>query len=135
MIMDHYKLDDAAKNRLRLRSLTEQIRNYNHLRYSKIRTQHPEFQDLSEHDIEAYIEAFDEHIGQGFQPSSPVMIIGGCFILFCDWLFFNAGSSGTIKLDKDNNVALTTMNTILSAVGAATATSIRNMLKFDSNIK
>ena len=62
---------------------------------------------------------------------------GGCFILFCDWLFFNAGSSGTITQDKfdGNLVELSIMNTIISAVGAATAISGYNMFQFDNQAR
>ena len=70
----------------------------------------------------------------GHQPASLTLMTGGCFILFCDWLFFNAGSAGTITQDRhsSNLVELSIMNTIISAVGAVTAISGYNMFQVDS---
>ena len=67
----------------------------------------------------------------GLQPASFTLMVGGCFILFCNWLFFNAGSSGSITQGKDegNNPMLSIFNTIISTVGAATAVSTMNMSK------
>ena len=72
----------------------------------------------------------------GFQPASLPLVVGGCFILFVDWLIFNAGSSGNITQDKDTNQpALTIMNTIMSAVGAASCLSIMGMFSDIGNKK
>ena len=58
------------------------------------------------------------------------MVVAGCFVLFTDWLFFNAGSAFTITQDKAKNIPqLTVINTILSAVGSATLLTIIGMTK------
>ena len=70
----------------------------------------------------------------GFKPHSPSLIVSGCFILFCDWLFFNAGSAFTITQDKVKNIpALTVINTILSAVGSAACLTLLSMIKTSIN--
>ena len=64
----------------------------------------------------------------GFRPYSLPLVAGGCFLLFCNWLFFNAGSSWNLTKDKATNIPqLSIMNTVLSAAGACTAYSIYTM--------
>ena len=63
-------------------------------------------------------------------PASLPLVVGGCFILFCDWLFFNAGSSWTLTQDKETNIpALSMMNTVIAAAGSCTTYAIYQMLK------
>ena len=108
-----------VENEMKLRHVQNKIADLDRRKFTKLREQHPEFSDLSDADLTAYIEVYDEHLGLGFMPHSRSMIVGGCFILFCNWLFFNAGSSGTITQDKETNIPqLTIMNTILSACGS-----------------
>ena len=72
-------------------------------KYKILRTQNPEFQDLTDAELQAYIDVYDEHLALGFTPHSYAMVVAGCFILFCNWLFFNAGSAFTIAKDKEFN--------------------------------
>ena len=66
----------------------------------------------------------------GFKPDSLPTVVGGCFILFCDWLFFNAGSSWSLTQDKETNLpALSMMNTIISAAGSCTAYAVYQIFK------
>ena len=90
---------------------------------------HREFHDLSDADIQIYVDAYDEHITSGFQPYSLTLIVGGCFILFVDWLFFNGGSSGTIQFDSKEEVCKAVVNTIVSAVGAVFAFTISGIIQ------
>ena len=63
-------------------------------------------------------------------PYSLPLVAGGCFLLFCNWLFFNAGSSWSITKDKATNVpVLSIINTVIGAAGACTFYSIFTMSK------
>ena len=65
-------------------------------KFNKLRENNPEFNELTDEDLQQYLAMYDEHMALGFQPSSLPLVVGGCFILFVDWLIFNAGSSGSI---------------------------------------
>ena len=105
-------------------------------KYTRLRENNPEFIELTDEDLHEYLAIYDTHMALGFQPSSLPLVVGGCFILFVDWLMFNAGSSGNITQDKETNKpALTIMNTILSSVGAASFCSILGMFSDIGNKK
>lgn len=89
---------------MKIKHVQNKITDLLQRRYSKLRMEHPEFSDLSDADIQTYIEVYDDHLGLGFMPHSLSMVVGGCFMLFCAWLFFNAGSASTITQDKEVNV-------------------------------
>ena len=113
---------------IKIRSVKEKINDVYETRFTRLRTEHPEFSDLSDADLQAYIEVYDDHMGLGFLPHSMALMVGGCFMLFCSWLFFNAGSASTITQDKDVNIPqLTIVNTILSAVGSVSCVSLTGM--------
>ena len=84
---------------------------------------------MTDEDLIEYIKAYDQHIGLGFTVSSQPLIIGGCFILFVGWLFFNAGSSWSVTENKLVNVPqLAAINTILAASGGALLAPILGLL-------
>ena len=84
---------------------------------------------MTDEDLLEYIKAYDENIGLGFTVSSQPLIIGGCFILFVGWLFFNAGSSWSVTKNKLVNVPqLAVINTILAASGGALLAPILGLL-------
>ena len=128
-------MNSARLRELQLQRLQQQIRVIESNKYKLVRTQHPEFADLSDSDIASYIERYDLHMKLGTKPSSITLMTGGCFLLFCDWLFFNAGSAGSLTEGKSthNVVQLSILNTILSAVGAATAIAVMNMARVEKN--
>ena len=73
-----------------IRTVKEKINDVYETRFTRLRTEHPEFSDLSDADLQAYIEVYDDHMGLGFLPHSMALMVGGCFMLFCSWLFFIA---------------------------------------------
>ena len=94
-----------------------------------MRSEHPEFMGMTDEDMIEYIKAYDHHIGFGFTVSSQPLIIGGCFILFVGWLFFNAGSSWSVTQNKIVNVPqLAVINTILAASGGALLAPLLGLL-------
>ena len=89
---------------LKIRQVQQKINEVHETRFTRLRLEHPEFSDMTDADLQAYIEIYDDHMGLGFLPNSLSMVVGGCFMLFCAWLFFNAGSAATITQNKDVNI-------------------------------
>ena len=59
-----------AENEMKIKHVENKIQELDRRRYSKLRDQHPEFQDLSDSDLKSYIEVYDDHLGLGFTPYS-----------------------------------------------------------------
>ena len=64
----------------------------------------------------------------GFAPNSMACMVGGCFVLFCSWLLFNAGSSRSVVWDKSSHSPEHTVtNTVFSAAASVTCVIVINV--------
>ena len=80
---------------MQIKRLSKNIAERQKDNFSAIRSQHPEFNELSYNQMSIYIDQYDRNKTMGFAPNSMTCMVGGCFVLFCSWLLFNAQTEET----------------------------------------
>ena len=136
---DSNKSQDSTESKmemkaLKIRNIKAQLKESLISRYNKARALKSEFQDLTDSEIQTYIDAYDNHIEDGFQSNSIELMVGGSFMFFNNILFLVGGCAGSITAEKEPGhiVSMSIISVIVSTVGSAFAIAGQSMLKFDS---
>jgi ammonium transporter, Amt family len=66
---------------------------------------------------------------ESYEPGDKQLFFAGCFLLFCDWIFFNSGSGQSIAQNKEtNNPMGCAIMTIMSAASAVVSQPLSSLI-------